>query len=98
MNQLEVSGNSLERVQQFVSIEQEARPTANGVPPAYWPASGHLKVEKPHNFTHAFDGTTANASSFCLSLYNVSFCVVRSHAGAEAGSSRSFGHTLASAT
>jgi amino acid transporter len=33
---------------------------------------GHLKVEKPHNFTNAFNGTTANASSFCLSLYNVS--------------------------
>ncbi|KAF5381824.1 hypothetical protein D9757_008314 [Collybiopsis confluens] len=27
--------------------------------------------EKPHNFDHAFEGTTASASSFCLSLYNV---------------------------
>ena len=33
---------------------------------------GHLKVPKPHNFSHAFDGTTASAPSFCLSLYNVS--------------------------
>lgn len=32
---------------------------------------GHLKVPKPDNFDHAFAGTTANASSFCLSLYNV---------------------------
>jgi amino acid transporter len=32
---------------------------------------GHLKVPKPHNFTNAFEGTTASASSFCLSLYNV---------------------------
>ncbi|KAF8987989.1 high affinity methionine permease [Cyathus striatus] len=32
---------------------------------------GHMKVEKPHNFTNAFEGTTASASSFCLSLYNV---------------------------
>ncbi|TBU22810.1 high affinity methionine permease [Dichomitus squalens] len=32
---------------------------------------GHLKVPKPHNFSHAFDGTTANAPAFCLSLYNV---------------------------
>lgn len=32
---------------------------------------GHMKVDKPHNFTNAFDGTTASASSFCLSLYNV---------------------------
>ncbi|KAF8885470.1 amino acid/polyamine transporter I [Infundibulicybe gibba] len=32
---------------------------------------GHMKVEKPHNFSNAFEGTTASASSFCLSLYNV---------------------------
>ncbi|KAG6915813.1 hypothetical protein DXG01_009687 [Tephrocybe rancida] len=32
---------------------------------------GHLKIDKPHNFTNAFEGTTASASSFCLSLYNV---------------------------
>lgn len=32
---------------------------------------GHLKVPKPDNFSNAFEGTTASASSFCLSLYNV---------------------------
>lgn len=32
---------------------------------------GHLQVPKPNNFSHAFEGTTASASSFCLSLYNV---------------------------
>ncbi|TEB15507.1 high affinity methionine permease [Coprinellus micaceus] len=32
---------------------------------------GHMKIEKPNNFTNAFEGTTASASSFCLSLYNV---------------------------
>ncbi|TXT11271.1 hypothetical protein VHUM_02022 [Vanrija humicola] len=32
---------------------------------------GHLKVEKPNNFAHPWEGTTASASSFCLSLYNV---------------------------
>ncbi|KIM37300.1 hypothetical protein M413DRAFT_448598 [Hebeloma cylindrosporum] len=32
---------------------------------------GHMKVPKPNNFTDAFQGTTASASSFCLSLYNV---------------------------
>ncbi|KAF9483255.1 high affinity methionine permease [Pholiota conissans] len=32
---------------------------------------GHMKIDKPHNFTNAFEGTTASASSFCLSLYNV---------------------------
>lgn len=37
---------SLERIQGYVTIEQEAKPTSDGVPPAYWPASGELKVEK----------------------------------------------------
>lgn len=37
---------SVERVQQYLSIEQEKKPTPNGVPPAYWPASGSLRVEK----------------------------------------------------
>ncbi|KAH9945600.1 hypothetical protein B0H21DRAFT_822934 [Amylocystis lapponica] len=42
-NEFEVSGNSLERIQQYVVIEQEPKPTESGVPPAYWPASGDLK-------------------------------------------------------
>ena len=37
---------SLERVQQYLVIEQEPKPTEAGVPPAYWPGSGNLKVEK----------------------------------------------------
>ena len=36
----------MERVQQYVTIEQEKPPTNTGVPPAYWPASGSLRVEK----------------------------------------------------
>ncbi|TFK24801.1 high affinity methionine permease [Coprinopsis marcescibilis] len=32
---------------------------------------GHMNIEKPNNFENAFEGTTASASSFCLSLYNV---------------------------
>lgn len=32
---------------------------------------GHMKVPKPNNFSNAFEGTTANASSFCTALYNV---------------------------
>ncbi|KAJ7061977.1 hypothetical protein C8F01DRAFT_986919, partial [Mycena amicta] len=51
-NQFEVESNrhvylrcSLERVKQFVDIEQEAKPTPSGVPPAYWPASGNLSVQ-----------------------------------------------------
>ncbi|KAI0725238.1 hypothetical protein C8Q72DRAFT_853404 [Fomitopsis betulina] len=45
-NELEVSGNSLERIKQYMEIEHEPQATPDGVPPAYWPASGDLKVEK----------------------------------------------------
>lgn len=38
--------SSLERIQSYVEIEQEEKPTEAGKPPAYWPASGDLKVEK----------------------------------------------------
>lgn len=41
-----VSGNSLERINQYVTIEQEPEPKDGGVPPAYWPSSGELRVEK----------------------------------------------------
>ncbi|KAF8507383.1 P-loop containing nucleoside triphosphate hydrolase protein [Hysterangium stoloniferum] len=34
-----------ERIETYVSIEQETKPTVQGVPPAYWPASGSLIVE-----------------------------------------------------
>ncbi|KAJ7119364.1 hypothetical protein C8R43DRAFT_1112474 [Mycena crocata] len=46
INDFEIEGNSLERIRGYVSIEQEPKPTASGVPPAYWPASGELNVEK----------------------------------------------------
>ena len=36
---------SLERIQQYLVIEQEPKPTPDGVPPAYWPASGKLEVD-----------------------------------------------------
>ncbi|TFY70118.1 hypothetical protein EVJ58_g61 [Rhodofomes roseus] len=45
-NEFEVSGNSLERIEQYVHIEREPKPTVDGIPPAYWPASGDLKVTK----------------------------------------------------
>lgn len=38
------TGNSLERILDFVSIEQEPASTEAGTPPAYWPASGKLHV------------------------------------------------------
>jgi len=46
LNMFEVNGNSLERLQEYMSIEQEPKPTAGGVPPAHWPSSGALHVEK----------------------------------------------------
>ncbi|KAJ6574743.1 P-loop containing nucleoside triphosphate hydrolase protein [Mycena capillaripes] len=46
LNDFEIQGNSLERIRGYVTIEQESKPTAAGVPPAYWPASGSLSVEK----------------------------------------------------
>ncbi|TFK30740.1 ATP-binding cassette transporter [Coprinopsis marcescibilis] len=45
LNDFEVQGNSLERIEQYINIEQEPKPTVNGVPPAYWPADGSLHVE-----------------------------------------------------
>ncbi|KAI0782171.1 hypothetical protein C8Q75DRAFT_811859 [Abortiporus biennis] len=44
-NLFETNGNSLERINQYLTIEQEPKPTSSGVPPAYWPASGDLRVE-----------------------------------------------------
>ncbi|KAJ3564415.1 hypothetical protein NP233_g8309 [Leucocoprinus birnbaumii] len=41
-NEFEVQGNSLERIQGYIDIEQEKQPTTEGEPPAYWPASGSL--------------------------------------------------------
>ncbi|KAF9458727.1 P-loop containing nucleoside triphosphate hydrolase protein [Collybia nuda] len=45
LNDFEVQGNSLERIQGYVNIEQEPRSTEEGRPPAYWPASGDIRVE-----------------------------------------------------
>ncbi|KAE9396473.1 hypothetical protein BT96DRAFT_996727 [Gymnopus androsaceus JB14] len=45
VNQFEVRGNSLERIGAYIAIEQEKSPVPEGVPPAYWPASGDLRVQ-----------------------------------------------------
>ncbi|KAJ6498923.1 P-loop containing nucleoside triphosphate hydrolase protein [Mycena sanguinolenta] len=45
LNQFEVQANSLERVQGYLTIEQEPKPTPAVIPPAYWPASGNLSVD-----------------------------------------------------
>ncbi|KAJ7104533.1 hypothetical protein B0H15DRAFT_810457 [Mycena belliarum] len=45
-NDAQIQGNSLERIQQYIDIEQEKKPTEAGKPPAHWPSSGELVVEK----------------------------------------------------
>ncbi|TFK76755.1 P-loop containing nucleoside triphosphate hydrolase protein [Pluteus cervinus] len=45
LNLLEVEANSLERISRYLEVDQEPKPTSQGVPPAYWPASGELRVE-----------------------------------------------------
>ncbi|KAH9986083.1 hypothetical protein BJV74DRAFT_845474 [Russula compacta] len=47
-NDFEVNSkdNSLERMHSYINIEQELKPTKQGIPPAYWPASGDLRVEQ----------------------------------------------------
>ena len=37
--------SSLERVYQYLQIEHEPKPSEEGKPPAYWPASGNIRVE-----------------------------------------------------
>ncbi|KAG8900334.1 hypothetical protein FRC00_013442 [Tulasnella sp. 408] len=46
LNDFEVQGNSLERIKGYVEIEREPLPTKQGIPPAAWPTSGSLRVEK----------------------------------------------------
>lgn len=36
---------SLERIQSYIDIDHEPKPTDAGVPPASWPISGDLRVE-----------------------------------------------------
>lgn len=40
-----VAGNSLERVQEYLKIEQEEEWSKDADPPAYWPSNGGIKVE-----------------------------------------------------
>ncbi|KAF8068839.1 P-loop containing nucleoside triphosphate hydrolase protein [Lyophyllum atratum] len=57
LNMFEVNGNSLERLQEYMSIEQEPKPHAGGVPAAHWPSSGKLHVEKL-SARYSVDGPT----------------------------------------
>lgn len=44
-NSFEVNGNSLERLLQYLNIDQEPKPTPQGSPPAYWPSTGEIRVD-----------------------------------------------------
>ncbi|KAI0753285.1 P-loop containing nucleoside triphosphate hydrolase protein [Daedaleopsis nitida] len=64
-NDFQVIG-TLERIQQYLTIEQEPKSTTDGVPPAYWPASGDLHVEElSARYSNARDGPRV--------LHNLSF-------------------------
>ena len=43
---LKVDVTSLERIQGYIDIEHEPKPTEVGKPPAAWPTTGGLHVEK----------------------------------------------------
>ncbi|KAF8157929.1 multidrug resistance-associated ABC transporter [Crassisporium funariophilum] len=45
-NELEVQANSLERIQGYIDIDHEPPSTESGKPPAAWPTSGDLSVER----------------------------------------------------
>ncbi|KAF8157940.1 multidrug resistance-associated ABC transporter [Crassisporium funariophilum] len=45
-NELEVQANSLERIQEYIDIDHEPPSTESGKPPAAWPTSGDLSVER----------------------------------------------------
>ncbi|KZP21077.1 P-loop containing nucleoside triphosphate hydrolase protein [Athelia psychrophila] len=45
LNEFEISSSSLERIHEYSIIEQEPVSTEGGQPPAYWPASGEIRVE-----------------------------------------------------
>ncbi|KAJ7891356.1 P-loop containing nucleoside triphosphate hydrolase protein [Mycena olivaceomarginata] len=45
INQLEIQSRSLERINNYLQIEQEPKPTVDGLPPAHWPSSGNLRAE-----------------------------------------------------
>ncbi|KAJ7797502.1 P-loop containing nucleoside triphosphate hydrolase protein [Mycena olivaceomarginata] len=66
LNQFEVQGNSLERIESYLNIEQEPKPTPAGIPPAYWPATGNLSVDNL-SAKYSQDGPTV--------LHDISFTI-----------------------
>ena len=46
----------MERIEQYINIEQEPKPVADKVPPAAWPTGGTLRVEGL-NAKYSVDGS-----------------------------------------
>lgn len=65
----------MERIDSYIKIEQEPKPTEGGQPPAYWPASGDLRVE---NLSARYSSVSiAHVSSFYLTIacrMDLKFC------------------------
>ncbi|KAJ6492892.1 hypothetical protein C8R47DRAFT_1270339 [Mycena vitilis] len=45
LNYFQLLANNLERIEAYINIEQEPKPTKYGLPPAAWPSSGELVVK-----------------------------------------------------
>jgi ABC-type bacteriocin/lantibiotic exporter with double-glycine peptidase domain len=43
--QFEVNANGIERINDYLRIDQEPAPTDLGTPPASWPMTGEIRVE-----------------------------------------------------
>ncbi|GJJ15111.1 hypothetical protein Clacol_009386 [Clathrus columnatus] len=65
-NELEILGNSTERIEAYINIVQEPKPSKSGVPPAYWPSSGSVVVE---NLCARYSSDSPEV------LHNVSFTI-----------------------
>ncbi|KAF8816575.1 hypothetical protein BYT27DRAFT_7127650, partial [Phlegmacium glaucopus] len=80
-NDFEVESNSLERIQGYIDIEHEPEATETGKPPAAWPSSGDLRVEKL---------STRYSETGPAVLHNISFHI---KSGERIGVGKSLGRT-----
>ncbi|WVR03866.1 hypothetical protein IAU60_000864 [Kwoniella sp. DSM 27419] len=57
VNEMEVQGNSVERIEDYLVIDQEPKSDARKQPPAAWPTSGEIVLEKL-SAKYSHDGPT----------------------------------------
>lgn len=79
---------SVERINSYINIEQELKPTEGGNPPAYWPASGELVVENLTARYSSVSGTVGHRfdCSFSLRMARRSYTTCLSISNQERGS------------